>query len=88
MGRINCNFDGACEERTKCGGFGVLMRNSNGFFLAVLSGKLGDVTSPLKAELLTARRAVVFVQEFYAGGMDVVFEGDYYDTGRYGTTTG
>lgn len=51
------------NERTKTGGFGVVIRDHNAIFLAATSGNLENVYLPLHAELLVARQAAIFVQE-------------------------
>lgn len=76
-GWIKCNFDEAWEDRTTSGGVGVIIRSSNGEFLAALSGKVGVATSPLHAEMAAARRAVMFVKERFAEGTKVLFESNY-----------
>ncbi|XP_068329745.1 uncharacterized protein [Pyrus communis] len=75
-GWVKSNFDGAWHEASRRGGVGVVCCNSNGEFLGALSGGWDAVSSPLHAELVAARRAVLFIQDHFVDRCRIIFEGD------------
>ena len=68
------NFDAVVFMDTKSSGFGVVIRNSMGEVMAVLSAKCPPVANSEEAEILACRKALEFAVE--AGFQDVVVEGD------------
>ena len=74
FGWIKCNFDAAWEENGAYGGFGVVLRNATGGFMAALACREYGIGSALHAEAAAARAAAVFVQRWRAE--QVQFEGD------------
>lgn len=60
----------------KRGGYGVVCCNYLGEFLGAVTRGSEVVASALQAELMAARRAVLFLQENFATGSQVIFEGD------------
>ncbi|KAM1219740.1 hypothetical protein TB1_046000 [Malus domestica] len=61
---------------SKRGGYGVVCRNCSGGFLGAMIGGNEVVASTLQAELVAARRAVLFMQENFATASQVIFEGN------------
>ncbi|KAM1006361.1 hypothetical protein FF1_003077 [Malus domestica] len=59
-GWLKCKFDCASVEGSKRGGFGVVVRDKEGSFVAGIAGSSDWVTSSLLAELLAARKATSF----------------------------
>ncbi|KAM1249769.1 hypothetical protein ACFX2G_033099 [Malus domestica] len=46
-GWVKCNFDEAWNGMTKIGGFGVVIRDHNGNFLAATSGNLENIDAKI-----------------------------------------
>lgn len=59
-GWIKCNFDAAWDERGSVGGFGIVVRNSVGGFMAAQVARDQGVRSALHAKAAAARAAALF----------------------------
>ncbi|KAK9998718.1 hypothetical protein SO802_018321 [Lithocarpus litseifolius] len=73
-GLYKVNFDGAVFEDQACAGLGVVIRDSAGLVIGVLSQKIRLPSSMVTVEALAARRAVMFAKEISV--FRVVVEGD------------
>ncbi|XP_028949343.1 uncharacterized protein [Malus domestica] len=62
--RIKCNFDGAWDEKGSVGGFGIVVRNSEGGFMAAKAIKEEGVRSTLHAEAADARAVMLFLRKW------------------------
>ena len=72
--KYKLNFDAARLDGFNQVGLGVVCRDSQGHVFAALSQKVGPVQSVEMAEVLVARRAVVFAREL--SFFEVQIEGD------------
>ncbi|KAM1106189.1 hypothetical protein ACFX13_003133 [Malus domestica] len=73
-GWLKCKFDCASVEGSKRGGFGVVVSDKEGSFVAGMAGSSDWVTSSLLAELLAARKATSFCKENFPEDVRLVFE--------------
>ena len=74
-GMYKINFDGALFEEQACAGPRVVIRDSMGLIIGVLSQKIRHLGSVDMVEALAASRAIVFANEFCL--QSVVMEGDF-----------
>nr|CCH50985.1 T2.6 [Malus x robusta] len=74
FGWIKCNFDAAWDGKKSIGGFGLVVRDSEGSFLAAQVSSEGDVRSALHAEVAAARAAALFLRRSLTEQVQV--EGD------------
>lgn len=73
-GWLKCNFDGAWDEHRVVGGVRVVIRDTNGEFVATTTLKLEGITVTLLAETTVAREAALFVQQWWT--QKVILKGD------------
>lgn len=75
-GWIKCNFDGAWNQSGRWGGYGVVLRNHLGEFLAATIGAIVSPQSALHTEFTAARQAMVMARRHFPQGLKFIFEGD------------
>ncbi|XP_068323232.1 uncharacterized protein [Pyrus communis] len=73
-GWIKSNFDAAWDEQLEIGGVRVVIWNHKGEFMAAVAMRVEGIGSPLLAEIMAAREAVIFSQ--HQQTTDVEVEGD------------
>jgi ribonuclease HI len=71
---MKVNFDGAFHEATGTGGWGFIIRNHRGEFVAAGAGRLSHLRDPLHAETLACIAAVKGAAVL--GARKVIFESD------------
>jgi ribonuclease HI len=71
---VKLNWDASVDIKTKMSGLGVVIRDTNGSFLAAFSKRIHTEVSPVVAETLAALHAVLFCSEM--GYSKAWFEGD------------
>ncbi|XP_070674739.1 uncharacterized protein [Malus domestica] len=73
---LECNFDGAWNQREQWGGYGVVIRDHWGNFLAATVGPIVRPTDALDVEFIAARQSVLLVKDVYMANVKIQFEGD------------
>ncbi|KAB2602414.1 hypothetical protein D8674_003419 [Pyrus ussuriensis x Pyrus communis] len=73
---VKCNFDGAWIQQGSRGGFGAVLRDHMGDFVAAVAGPLGWTGSAFHAELCATRQALLLAQSYCPDGKRISFEDD------------
>ncbi|XP_048438958.1 uncharacterized protein LOC125476672 [Pyrus x bretschneideri] len=74
VGWIKCNFDGAWIQQDLRGGFGAVIQDHRGEFIAAIDSSIGRTRSAFHAELFAARQVTLWPKLPF--GKSIIFECD------------